>query len=210
MIPRAAALLVATATPSYSQEATDAFARVRSAVQVELSDTHIGTERAVLVQSADPDTDAADLHVFTSSPDDRAGSPIAFIPAVAYAGRLGGQTPWLEVAENGSLLIQSEQIGIGRHPWSLTLTVAERDGQILLAGLTHATWDRATAASVSCDWNLLSGRWRTEWERADQPEEGFAGQRGDDTGRVARRLTLAEWAEAGQQVPRFCFHDFGD
>lgn len=210
MILRAAALLVAAATPAFTQEATDAFARVLSAVQVELSAAHVGTERAVLVQSAEPDADAADLHAFASPPDERAGSLIATITAMAYAGQMGGQTPWLEVADNGSLLIQSEQIGIGRHPWSLTLTVTEPDGQILLAGLTHVTWDRATVGSVSCDWNLLSGRWHTEWDRADQPEEGITGQQGDETGRDTRRLTLAGWAEAGQQLPGFCFHDFGD
>lgn len=208
-----AALLCITAMPVAAQDLTAdegaVLSRILSAIPIEISGAHLGQERAVLLDSAS-DQGMADLVIIAGVPDDRAGQVIAVARGIAFSGGMAGQSPWLEAAENGSLLLRSEQIGIGRNPWEMTLTLAERGGDILVAGLTFATWERLTAGSVTCDWNLLAGNWDMSFDRAAQPDDGITGASGREQGREPRRVTIAEWAKAGDQIPDFCRHDFGD
>lgn len=177
-------------------------ARFLSSVAVEISDSHIGQELAVLLRNADPDAETADLVILAGAPDDRQGQPIMTVRNLVYAGRMGGQVPWLEVSDKGSLLVQAEQSGIGRSPWQETLTVAERGGTIRAAGYTLRRWDRLTAGTAVCDWNLLNGDWTLAVEI---PHESATPTVRNDKGRQNLTIGLADWAP--EVVPEFCFAD---
>ncbi|MDO5621408.1 MAG: hypothetical protein Q4G24_08065 [Paracoccus sp. (in: a-proteobacteria)] len=161
--------------------------QVLSAVQVELDDTYIGQERAVLVQADDA---GADLYIFAGVPDDRAGELILHVPDLVFSGQMAGQTPWLEQAENGSLLLHAEQIGIGRTFWERTLTIAQRDGAIVVAGSTYSSLDRLSASTIDCGWNLLTGKWVLDW--SDQNPDTGESRDGSDSGVDKQHITLAE------------------
>jgi hypothetical protein len=62
-------------------------------------------------------------------------------------------------APNGSVLLNSSHIGVGRSPHEQTLTIAYRAGTYQVVGLTRGTWDRIEPdSSTSCDLNLLTGQ----------------------------------------------------
>lgn len=178
--------------------------RVLSALPVEISADHIGEERAVLLESAGPDAGFADLVILAGAPDDRAGQTIAVARDLVWAGAMAGQVPWLEVAGNGSLLVHSEQIAIGRSPWEETLTLAEREGQIRVAGYTLNQWDRFTAGTARCDWNLLTGKWLSESEV--EPEDGPP-RRQRREGRLPRIVSVSDWKSETDSFPDFCRAD---
>ena len=201
---RAALALALMAGPALAQLGDDEAAilpRVLSAVPVDISDAHIGEERAILL--ADEAEGLADLVILAGHPDEAAGQPVLVARGLVWAGQMAGQGPFLDVAPNGSLRVHAQQTAIGRHAWEETLTLAERDGQVLVAGYTLSSWDRITAATGRCDWNLLSGRWESVSGAPDADDVSL-------TGREALRLTPAEWAARGGEAPDFCRFEGGD
>ncbi len=198
------ALAAAPAAAQLTAEETAVLPRVLSTVSVEISDRHIGQEMAVLLRNSDADAASADLVIMAGAPDDRAGQPIIVVRNMVYAGMMGGQLPSLEVSDQGSLLIHSEQSGIGRSPWSETLTAVERDGDIRAAGYTLRRWDRITAGTALCDWNLLTGDWTLDVEI---PQDIGPAKVRHESGRVELKISMADWAP--EVVPEFCFADLG-
>jgi hypothetical protein len=62
-------------------------------------------------------------------------------------------------APNGSLLLNTSHVGVGRSPHEQTLTIAYRAGSYQVVGLTRGNWDRIEPnKSTSCDLNLLTGQ----------------------------------------------------
>jgi hypothetical protein len=62
-------------------------------------------------------------------------------------------------ALNGSVLLNTSHVGIGRSPHEQTLTIAYRNGAYQVVGLTRGNWDRVEPDnSTSCDLNLLTGQ----------------------------------------------------
>jgi hypothetical protein len=62
-------------------------------------------------------------------------------------------------APNGSVLLNSSHVGVGRSPHEQTLTIAYRAGTYQVVGLTRGTWDRIEPNnSTRCDLNLLTGQ----------------------------------------------------
>jgi hypothetical protein len=62
-------------------------------------------------------------------------------------------------AANGSVLLNTSHIGVGRSPHDQTLTIAFRGGSYQVVGLTRGNWDRIEPdSSTSCDLNLLTGQ----------------------------------------------------
>ncbi|SET68462.1 hypothetical protein [Paracoccus homiensis] len=174
--------------------------RVLQAVTVEISADHIGEERAILVAGDPADAGGADLVILASSPDEAAGQPIAIGRNLVWMGSMAGQIPTLTVSATGSLQLRAEQIGVGRSPWEEVLTFAERDGQIRVAGYTLRQWDRLTAASASCDWNLLTGRWVRDIEYPDRAAS-------HDSGIQPALRLLADWDSGQDGWPDFCAVD---
>lgn len=87
------------------------------------------------------------------------------VPWAAWTGAMAGQQPELAVSEAGSVLLTSMNEGIGRDRWRLTLTIAHRDRDWRVAGITYDWRDALDPlAWGSCDLNLLSGRGAVETE----------------------------------------------
>lgn len=130
-----------------AQTASDPLAGTQS-VQADL-DGDGQTETYSLRPGADPTT------VDLVAGDGRAGTTYA---DVAWTGAMAGQAPWLELTPGGSLAVISENTGIGRDRWHMTLTIAHRDG-LRVAGVTYEWYDTLDPeAGGTCDLNLLSGR----------------------------------------------------
>jgi hypothetical protein len=65
----------------------------------------------------------------------------------------------LSRAPNGSVLLHTSHIGVGRSPHEQKLTIAYRGDAYQIVGLTRATWDRIEPDNTtSCDLNLITGR----------------------------------------------------
>lgn len=207
-----AALLGAGAAPALAQltEAeADFLPRVLSALHADLIAGSAGDEMVLLLASDDPEAYTADLLVL-SAPPEQPGHPLVIARGIVFAGGMAGQAPWLEIAPNGSLLLRSQQIAIGRSPWEMTLTLTERQDALRVAGLTFATWDRLTAANVTCDWNLLTGQWRMQYERPPDPDNAVVAEAGSASGRQPRHALASNWVSDENVVPEFCRHEFRD
>lgn len=198
----------AEARPNAGADADhSALSRVLSAVQVNLDADRPGPERAVLVRSAHDPLDV-DFYLFAGLPDedDKGGhTPVLHVPALAFAGIMTGESPWLEVAGNGSLRLNQEWIAAGRDAWDSTLTIAARDGELRVAGWTRRSWDRITASTVSCDWNLLTGNWERTWH--DQNPDTGEEASGRETGVDRQAVTLAKWPERAETLTAKCQHE---
>lgn len=87
------------------------------------------------------------------------GTEERVVPGAAWMGGAFGQLPELEVSQGGSVRLTSMNDAIGRDRWHLVLTIAHRDGDWRVAGITYERRDTLDLASwARCDLNLLSGR----------------------------------------------------
>jgi len=148
---------------------------------------------AVLVQGKDA---TADLILYHG--DERRLAPVLTIPGAVFAGPMHGQTPGLQPRSDSSFVVSSEQIGIGRSPWTQEVTIAWRSGAWVVAGFTTAFYDRLDPERQGrCDVNLLSGG----WEGHLSPGTGLARREG--RGRDGpRAFPLAELTE--EYFPQVC------
>jgi hypothetical protein len=113
-------------------------------------------DRAILVEN--DDGGGADLLIVFGSGRDEA-SRMIIAPDIAWVGGMAGQKPSLELRDNGSLVVVSQNETIGRDRWRLELTIAYRNGEMLVGGFTMATRDSVDPESGSlCDINLFTGR----------------------------------------------------
>ena len=146
-----------------------------------------GCETAILMASA-TEPDRADLVVLTDRRGDPAVEPLLVARGIAFNGAMFGMQPRLAQAANGSLLLTSENSGVGRTAWTETLTLAFRDGGFVVAGLTWQAFDRITGGAAGCDLNLLTGDYAASAQRPD------AGTVLSETGRLAgARIAAADW-----------------
>ncbi len=106
--------------------------------------------------------------------------PNSIAAEAVFAGPMAGQTPSLLARSDTSFIISSEQIGIGRSPWTRQVTIAYRDGAFVVAGFTHQFYDRIDPSRQGiCDVNLLSGEYEVEWGPGDeQPRKTLTGSDG--------------------------------
>lgn len=170
-------LALATAAPSTAvpQDAltvaeAELLPRIIDSVCADLVEERIGCEQVLLLASATT-PDRADLIVLSDWRDDPASEPLLIARSAVFNGRLWGMAPSLDISDTGSLLVTSEQTGIGRFPWHQTLTIAHRDGRFVLAGFTYSTHDRAAGGGMTCDVNLLTGDYTVDARRVDAATE---------------------------------------
>lgn len=149
-------LMAVMAYASAAEAQAPGLERVLSAATLSFSQDG-GADRAVLADNLDG---GADLYLFLKT--DGAKGPIK--PALvkknaAWSGAMRGTRPSLAVSDKGSLLVKSENAGVGRSRWSQTLTIAYRNGEFVVAGVTREARDTLDLkAGGSCDLNLLTGR----------------------------------------------------
>lgn len=182
-----AALTLALATPAGAKPDEPGWPPGR--LLAALSGDWNGNDQTDLVVLLDTGEGAADLLLYERSGDRL--NPLLHVANVAFAGPMGGQTPWLEARTETSFVIRSEQIGIGRSPWEQAVTVAYRDGAYVVAGYTHSFYDRMDPERGGrCDVNLLSGGWEGTFTPATgQPTRN---RNGTDGPRAFPLTTLTE------------------
>jgi hypothetical protein len=121
-------------------------------------------DRAALVQpvTADGETSDADLYIYLSAPTEknREARNLALVKrGMSWAGGMWGTLPSLEVSQAGSLLVKSGNDAIGRGRWEQTLTVALRNNELMVVGITYASRDTLEPKNGgNCDLNLLNGK----------------------------------------------------
>ncbi len=111
-------------------------------------------DRAVLVEG----DGVADLIVYLSD-GDNGMMPAAYAPGMVGSGINWGTLPGLVLTAKNGLQVHSENDAIGRYRWDQVLTLAWRNGQFVVAGITYAVRDTLnTEAGGGCDINLLTGK----------------------------------------------------
>jgi uncharacterized protein YceK len=74
-------------------------------------------------------------------------------------GPFAGDEPSLATNRKDSLLIQSGNDGSGRNPWHESITVALRNGQLVVAGYDYDDYDRlGVDPGHNCSVNFLTGK----------------------------------------------------
>lgn len=196
--------LIALAGSASAQDLTPEEAvlgRIIDHACLELIEDFIGCENVILLASASAE-DAADLLILPDLRDTEATAPRLVARGFVWAESMFGQWPYIGQSENGSLVITAEQFGIGRGAWTQDLTLAWRDGQFVVAGLTQTEIDRAYAFSAVCDVNLLTGGWQVsvETHRTSTDAGKIAGQSIAARDWTADRLLPAPCLAAGEQL----------
>lgn len=175
---------------------TAVLARLISSACIDLVDEHTGCEQVILLQST-TEPDRADLVILTDWRTDPPSAPLLVARNIVFNGAMWGMAPSLAEADNGSLLLNSEQSGIGRFPWFETLTLAWRDGAFVVAGFSYSTYDRALGGHMSCDVDLLTGGYTVDATGYDS--EGLAEFPLLDEAGIGESLRIAaeDWSAAG-------------
>lgn len=107
-------------------------------------------------------------------------------------GEIVGNKPSVSFSPAGSLLLHSHNEAIGRNRWTQILTLAWRDGALVVAGFTWSEYDTLDPeASMACDVNLLAGK--AELTRNGATAKVEPGP---------RRLTFEGWLAEGS--PNLC------
>jgi len=102
---------------------------------------------------------SADVHIRMGGAD--GPHPVLTIPGAVYFGSWIGQAPGLEALTDTSFAMTSEQTGHGPTPWMARVTVAFRNGGLMVTGYSHDYYDRLDPEHWgSCDVNLLTGEVR--------------------------------------------------
>jgi hypothetical protein len=92
-------------------------------------------------------------------------------------------------APNGSILLNTSHIGVGRGPHEQTLTIAYRGGAYQVVGLTRCNWDRIEPnSSTRCDLNLITGQGKVN---------------GNPVRRALRAMPVTAW-EWRRELPNGC------
>ena len=128
--------------------------------------------------------------------DSRAGRATA--AGIAWDGGMAGQEPDLALGASGAVRLTSRNDSVGRDRWTLTLTLAHRDGELRVAGVTYEWHDTLDPEGGwgSCDINLLTG------------QGVVVGPAGQEEITVPYPAPAAwEWtdAEVPQRLPAECF-----
>lgn len=100
------------------------------------------------------------------------GAEIIEVPDFTWQGGLYGQEAELDLAENGSVQVISQNEGCCRHRWRQVLTLAYRGGGVRVAGITYVWRDSLDVEAYGmCDVNLLTGR--AVAENGEKPAKRF-------------------------------------
>ncbi len=181
-------LFVAQTTATYATETSIQPSQAISAVTTDWNEDG-EFDRAILVDGSDDD---ADLYIYlsgTSNSDDETMGLHLFKPGFAWMGTMWGQQPKLSLNDRGSLMVHTENTGIGRSAWNQKLTIAWRNKQFVVAGYTYESYDRLDPDNVvNCDLNLLTGKGLKNGKTVKSP---------------VKKVPLKEWDNAA--IEQVCF-----
>ncbi|WP_306047016.1 hypothetical protein [Nioella sp. MMSF_3534] len=175
-----AALLASPATAQdLSLTETDTLPRLIDSLCVDIHPLN-GCEQVILLTSRD-DESSADLVILSDRRlQDDPGAPLLVLRDAAYNGSMWGMSPSLEEGEGRTVLLRSEQSGIGRHPWFQTLRIGWQEDAFRVQGFGYSSYDRFTSGGYSCSLDYDSGDWRAEatWVDPESEAEQSVAQRG--------------------------------
>ncbi|MDO5606687.1 MAG: hypothetical protein Q4G25_16160 [Paracoccus sp. (in: a-proteobacteria)] len=155
-----------------------------------------GCEQVALERAA---ADGGDLDLVIRA---QTGEELARADGIAWGGPMDGQAPELQRNEAGSLVLLTENTGVGRYGWNQSLTIAFRDGAYLVVGYDYGVFDRISGSTMSCSWNLRTGRQELKYELA---EDGKPTKSGAPVTKKAERVAIGDWdARYGSGRPAFC------
>lgn len=141
---------------------------------------------ALLVAPETEDQDIG-LALYLEDADRTLLRPVLQVPNFAWGNSqldgFYGQDPIIAAAGNGSILVTTQNMGIGRGRWEQTLTIAYREGSFVVAGMTYSHFDTIDPdAQGSCDYNVLTGSYEKD------------GKPGKTEG---RRIGVSDWVASG-------------
>lgn len=165
------------ATPAVGGTRTPAAVVNNDSIQVDLRDVAALLKGYFSTKKADKSTTIRgySAYVLNSAPDSNYGRVIIYLEDpndmdkqilavdnnkfLYTGGPLAGDEPSFATNRKDSLLIQSGNDGSGRSPWHETITVALRNGQLVVAGYDYDDYDRlGQYEGTNCSVNLLTGR----------------------------------------------------
>lgn len=150
----------------------DVLPRLIDSLCVELHPAN-GCEQVILLTGTN-DSSSADLVILTDRRNpDHEGAPLLVLRDAVYNGSMWGMSPSLETGEGHSVLLHSEQSGIGRHPWFQTLHIGWREDGFRLIGFGYSSYDRMTSGNYSCSIDFETGDWTaaTTWVDVESETE---------------------------------------
>ncbi|MEM7723812.1 MAG: hypothetical protein AAF376_15790 [Pseudomonadota bacterium] len=120
-----------------------------------------GCEQIVLLAS-DTVPDRADLLILSDWRTEPASTPLLIARGAAFNGAMWDMAPSLDLTDDRSLVLGSQQTGTGRYPWFQNLTITHDAGRFLLTGFHYTTYDRTTGRGMRCNVNLSTGDFEVE------------------------------------------------
>lgn len=125
---------------------------------------------------------------------------LAILPAISQSNSMAGQST-VAITPSGSVVFERAHLGIGRHKWILTITIAHRDDTFKIAGITYVYYDSLdTTSGRRCDLNLLTGN--GTFERAEGATTTFTH---DGPAPDAHNWDVAHEFWNGDLIPKDCF-----
>jgi hypothetical protein len=135
----------------------------------------------VLLLSSQEDKDSADLVILSDRRlQDAPSAPLAILRNAVFNGSWWGMSPSLEERDVGTVLLRSEQTGVGRHPWYQTLRIGWQEDAFRVQGFNYVSYDRITTSSYRCSLDYRSGEWITKatWVDPQSEEDKSAAESG--------------------------------
>ncbi|MGI3184836.1 hypothetical protein [Nioella aestuarii] len=130
-----------------------------------------GCEQVIVLTGAEDDG-SADLMILSDRRlSDDPGAPLLVLRNAAFNGSMWGMSPSLEEGEGRTVLVHSEQSGIGRHPWFQTLRIGWQDDAFRVLGVGYSSYDRMTSGNYSCSVDFETGHWTADTTWVDVESE---------------------------------------
>ena len=121
-----------------------------------------GCEQVILLSSQD-DEPSADLLILSDRRlQDDPGAPLLILRNAVYNGSMWGMSPSLEEGDVGTVLLSSENTGMGRYPWFQTMRIVWQEDAFRVQSFKHASYDRITTSTYSCSIDYSSREWMTK------------------------------------------------
>jgi hypothetical protein len=112
-------------------------------------------DRALLIDTGNDD--GADLHIYLDVDSEEKTTIIK--GGFAWRGMMWGQQATLSLNKQQSLVVHTQNTGIGRNAWEQKIIIAWRNEQFVVAGYTYDSYDKLDPNNVvECDINLLTGK----------------------------------------------------
>jgi hypothetical protein len=149
---------------------TDTLPRLIDSLCVDIHPLN-GCEQVILMTRRD-DESSADLVILSDRRlADDPSAPLLVLRNATYNGSMWGMSPSLEEGDGRTVLLHSEQSGIGRHPWFQTLRIGWQEDAFRVLGFGYSSYDRMTSGNYSCSVDFETGDWTAEATWVDVESE---------------------------------------